>query len=132
MQPATNYSYVKKIIIEADALQIEAELNASPTAQAIYDALPFSGSANRWGDEIYFTIPVHLEQEPDAREEVEIGDLGYWPMGKAFCIFFGSTPVSKNDRPRAYSPVNIFGHISGDPMVFKSISSGAKINVRKG
>jgi len=123
---------MKKIIITANELKIEAELNDSSTAQVIYDALPFSGSANRWGDEIYFSIPVHLEQEPDSKEEVEVGDLGYWPMGDAFCIFFGPTPVSKNEKPRAYSPVNIFGRISGDPMVFKSISSGMRIHVKKG
>jgi len=123
---------MKKIIITANELKIEAELNDSSTAQVIYDALPFSGSANRWGDEIYFSIPVHLEQEPDSKEEVEVGDLGYWPMGDAFCIFFGPTPVSKNEKPRAYSPVNIFGFISGDPMAFKSISSGTRIHVKKG
>ena len=122
---------MNKIIIETDVLKIEAELNDSSTAQAIYDALPFSGSANRWGDEIYFSIPLHVDQYPDAKEEVEVGDLGFWPVGDAFCIFFGPTPVSMSDKPRAYSPVNIFGRISGDPMVLKSISSGAKIHVRK-
>ena len=123
---------MRKIIIETDEIKIEAELNETLTAQAIYDALPFSGPANRWGDEIYFNIPVHIEQEPDAREEVEPGDLGYWPMGEAFCIFFGPTPVSKSEKPRAYSPVNIFGHIREDPMVFKSITSGTMIQVIKG
>jgi len=122
---------MKKIIIKTDDIKINAELNDSSTAQAIFDALPFSGIANRWGDEIYFSIPLHLEQEPDAKEEVEAGDLGFWPAGDAFCIFFGPTPVSKNDKPRAYSPVNIFGQVSDDPMVFKSISSGTMIHVRK-
>lgn len=123
---------MKKIIIETDTITIEAELNDSSTARVIYDALPFSGSANRWGDEIYFTIPLHVEQEPDAKEEVEVGDLGFWPMGDAFCIFFGLTPVSKNDKPRAYSPVNIFGRVMSDPLVLKKIQSGTKIHVRKG
>ena len=123
---------MKKIIIETGALTIGAELNNSPTALAIYDVLPFSGPANRWGDEIYFSVPLHLEQEPDAKEEVEAGDLGFWPAGDAFCIFFGPTPASKNDKPRAYSPVNIFGRISGDPLVFKTISSGERVHVKKG
>ncbi len=122
---------MKKILIKADKLDIFAELNDSPTAQAIYDALPFSGSVNRWGDEIYFTIPVHVEQEADAKQEVEIGDLGFWPMGDAFCIFFGRTPVSRNEKPRAYSPVNIFGKIVGDTSLLKKISSGTEIYVRK-
>jgi hypothetical protein len=122
---------MKKIIITSDKLNITAELNDSSTAEIIYNALPFSGSVNRWGDEIYFTIPVHVEQEPEAKQEVEIGDLGFWPIGDAFCIFFGRTPVSKNDKPRAYSPVNIFGHVTGDISVFKNIKSGIEIHVRK-
>jgi hypothetical protein len=122
---------MKKIVISSDKLDITAELNDSLTAQAIFDALPFSGSVNRWGDEIYFTIPVHVEQEADAKQEVKIGDLGFWPMGDAFCIFFGRTPVSKNEKPRAYSPVNIFGHITDDTMVLKNIKSGSEILVRK-
>jgi len=123
---------MKKIIIEAGDLSIEAELNDSSTAQAIYDALPFSSSANRWGDEIYFSIPLHAEQDPDAKQEVEVGDLGFWPVGDAFCIFFGPTPVSTDEKPRAYSPVNVFGRITGDPIVFKSVSSGTMIHVKKG
>src|SRR4030042_6755862 len=120
---------MKKIIISVNELKIEAELNDSSTAQVIYDAMPFSDTANRWGDEIYFTIPVHVEQEPDAKEEVEIGDLGFWPEGDAFCIFFGRTPVSKNEKPRAYSPVNIFGRITGDPSLLKKIQSGTEIHI---
>ena len=122
---------MKKVIISTDKLDITADLNDSSTAQTIYDALPISGSVERWGDEIYFTIPVHLEQEPDAKQEVEIGDLGFWPMGNAFCIFFGRTPVSKNEKPRAYSPVNIFGQVTGDTTVLKNIKSGAEIRVSK-
>lgn len=123
---------MKKIIITADELDILADLNDSPTAQSIYNALPFSGSVKRWGDEIYFTIPVHMEQEPDAKQEVETGDLGFWPLDDAFCIFFGRTPVSKSDKPRAYSPVNIFGHVTGDTSVLKNIKSGTEIRVTKG
>jgi hypothetical protein len=122
---------MKKIILETAGFQIEAELNDSYTAQVIYDALPFFSSVNRWGEEIYFTIPVHVEQEPDAKEEVEIGDLGFWPVGDAFCIFFGRTPVSRNEKPRAYSPVNIFGHIRGDTSSLKMIQAGTKIRVTK-
>ena len=122
---------MKKIILETAGFQIEAELNDSYTAQVIYDAIPFSSSVNRWGEEIYFTIPVHVEQEPDAKEDVEIGDLGFWPVGDAFCIFFGRTPVSKTEKPRAYSPVNIFGRITGDPSLLKKIQSGTEIHVMK-
>ena len=83
-----------KIRIETGNISIVAELNDSDTAVSIYNMLPLSGMANTWGDEIYFTIPVHIDQVSDAQQEVGIGDLGFWPVGDAFCIFFGPTPVS--------------------------------------
>jgi len=91
-----------KIVIEAGSVTMEAELNDSPTARQIEEALPIEGRANTWGDEIYFEIPVVAAQASDARAQVEVGELGYWPVGRAFCIFFGPTPVSTDDRPRAY------------------------------
>jgi len=90
------------------------------TAEAIWAALPIKGNANRWGDEIYISIPVDLKEEK-ARTEVEVGSIAYWPPGKALCIFFGATPVSKHGEPRAYSPVNVFAKVIGDPSVFKKV-----------
>ena len=118
-----------KIMIEIDNLAISAELKDTPTAQKIMEILPLESSANVWGEEIYFDIPLRAELEPDAKAEVEVGDLGYWPAGPAFCIFFGPTPVSRGAQPRAYSPVNVFGHVIGDAKQFKSVPSGAKIRV---
>lgn len=120
---------MKKINITVENLSVNAELFDTPTAKKIFENLPFDGSVNVWGDEIYFTIPLTLEQETDAREDVEVGDLAYWPAGPAFCIFFGPTPVSTGDKPRAYSPVNVFGRILGDAGQFKSVAGGATINI---
>jgi hypothetical protein len=120
-----------KIRIETGDICLVAELNGSDTANGIYKMLPLSGSANVWGDEIYFSIPFHLEQSPDARQEVEIGDLGFWPVGDAFCIFFGPTPVSNGEHPKAYSPVNVFGHIMGDAKILRKVSNGDEIKVTK-
>lgn len=122
---------MNRITITAGNVSLPAELNDSPTAKLIWDALPIEGRANRWGDEIYFEIPVKTDQEPDAREEVAVGELGYWPVGHAFCIFFGPTPVSTDDRPRAYSPVNIVGHVVGDATLFRSVKSGTKVVLSK-
>jgi len=118
-----------KINISVGNVSLEAEMLDTPTASRILEALPFEGSANVWGDEIYFDIPLSLEQEPDARVDVEVGDLAYWPAGQAFCIFFGPTPVSTGDRPRAYSPVNVFGRVLGDTRQFKTVSGGAVIKI---
>ena len=118
-----------KIMIEVENISMEAELLDTPTAKKISAILPLEGSANVWGDEIYFDIPLTIGQEPGASQDVEVGDLGYWPAGPAFCIFFGPTPVSTSDQPRAYSPVNVFGRVLGNPQLFKGVANGAIIKI---
>ena len=95
----------------------------------IADAMPLSGNANTWGEEIYFPVPCTAELEDNAPEEVEVGTLAYWPQGKMFCVFFGPTPVSTSSKPRAYSPVNIIGRIEGNLDDLRSISDGEEIKV---
>jgi uncharacterized protein len=122
---------MKTISITSGTVSGSAELNDSNTAQKIWAALPIEGSVNRWGDEIYFSIPVKLEQESQARADVEVGELGYWAPGSAFCIFFGATPASSGSKPRAASPVNVFGNVKGDATLFKKIKDGASIKISK-
>jgi hypothetical protein len=110
-----------KIKIQISTLSAEAELNDSPTAKKVAEALPITASFNTWGDEIYFTIPVDAELDETAREEVEMGDLGYWPSGNAFCIFFGQTPMSEPGRIVPASAVNIIGRVIGDAARFKDV-----------
>ncbi len=109
----------------------QAELNESETAAQILAALPLAASATKWGDEFYFSIPVELAEAADAREEVAVGTLAYWPPGNAFCIFFGPTPVSRGAEPRAYSPVNVFGRLLGDLTPLHGMGSGVSIRVGK-
>ncbi|MER3501784.1 MAG: hypothetical protein C4295_10025 [Candidatus Fervidibacterota bacterium] len=119
----------RRIIIKAGSVTAEAELNETETAKRIYEALPLTGAANRWGDEIYFAIPVDCPPE-NQREVVNTGDLGYWVPGSAFCIFFGPTPASRSpDEIRPASPVNVFGHIVGDPTVFRAVREGETVVV---
>ena len=118
----------KPIRIQAGDVEVRAELNDSETARNIADALPIQAQANTWGDEIYFDIPVSCGEE-NPREVVEMGDLGYWPPGSAFCIFFGPTPASQGDEIRPASPVNIIGRVSGDPTVLKAVPSGATVTI---
>jgi hypothetical protein len=121
----------KGIRIITGELKVEAELNDSKTAQLIWDALPIVGGNNLWGEEIYFAIPVKAGSEQGAREVVSAGELGYWPPGHAFCIFFGRTPASRGDEIRAASAVNIIGKILSDPKVFLKARDGAKITIEK-
>jgi len=122
---------MKTIIISAEDIFVSAELNDTSTAQKIWEALPLEGTANTWGDEIYFGIPLVIEQEPGARADVEVGDLGYWPPGNAFCIFFGPTPASPGEHPRAASPVNIFGRAKGDATRFRTVQSGVTVRIER-
>jgi hypothetical protein len=110
-----------KIKITIGSLSMEAELNDSSTSQKIGNALPIRTSFNTWGDEIYFTIPVDLPLDEMAKEEVAIGNLGYWPAGKAFCIFFGPTPMSSAGKIIPASAVNIIGNVIGDAKRFKEV-----------
>ena len=122
---------MKKIIIKAGEIEARAELNESATALAIWQALPIEGSANTWGEEIYFRIPVSQNLESGARELVELGDLAYWPQGEAFCIFFGATPISGHGEIRPASAVNIVGWLSDDPKAFLSITAGTPVSIQK-
>ena len=121
----------KKIRIKAGTVTAQAVLNDSPTAGKIWEALPIEASGDTWGDEIYFGIPVKAPLEKDAKEVVEVGDLGFWPPGHAFCIFFGPTPVSRGNEVRPASAVNVVGRIAGDAKVFKKVPSGSKVRIEK-
>ena len=119
----------KKIRIRVGEIEAEAELNDTRTAQAICEALPIKGRVNLWGDEIYFSIPFSLGLEA-GQELVSTGDLGYWPEGNAFCIFFGPTPISQGDEIRPASAVTVFGKVIGDTTTFKKIAGGTEITIR--
>ena len=106
------------IVITAGSIRLEAELNDTFTAKAISNILPITAAANTWGDEIYFSMPITLELE-NGQEVVDLGDLGYWPPGGAFCIFYGLTPASQGDEIRPASAVTIIGKVQGDVTALK-------------
>ncbi len=117
--------------IKAGGVEALAELNDSATAQAIWEALPISARASTWGEEIYFSISVQLPEE-HAQAAVAAGDLGYWPPGHAFCIFFGPTPASRHaGEIRPASPVNVFGKVQGDATRFRQVRSGETVTVER-
>ncbi len=112
-------------------LVVQGKLNESSTATLIWEALPIEGEVNLWGEEIYFTIPVEAELDDMAKDVVERGGLGYWPSGRAFCIFFGPTPMGQGDEIRPASPVNIVGKVKGNPHVFKEVAKGVKVRLER-
>ncbi|RLG86083.1 MAG: hypothetical protein DRO15_06640 [Thermoprotei archaeon] len=124
-----------KIRIISNAIgSVEAELTDeySPnTFKELIKALPIESIARRWGDEVYFEIPVYVPEE-NAVEVVEKGTIAYWPPGNSLCIFWGPTPASrKPSEIRPASSVNIVGKVLGDPTIFSAIKSGDKIRVEK-
>ena len=118
----------QRIRITAGAVQAEGELADNATGRMVAEALPIFASARTWGDEIYFPIPVEAELE-DGKEVVEMGDLGYWPPGNAFCIFFGQTPASRGGEIRPASAVTVIGKVEGDATVFRAAASGEAVVV---
>ncbi|MBN1435573.1 MAG: hypothetical protein JW936_00735 [Sedimentisphaerales bacterium] len=109
--------------------EFEAELNDTSTAQAIVASLPIEALAQRWGDEFYFGTPVEHELEEGAREVLAVGEIGYWPPGKAFCVFFGPTPISVGSEPRSASAVSIIGRLRGDFSALNEIEDGSRVKL---
>jgi len=110
------------IIIKSGNVELKAELLDNSTANKIKEILPITAKAQTWEDEIYFEISTHVELDDSAKEVVELGDLGFWPQGDCFCIFFGQQPVSA---------VNIFGKVLGDLSKLKEIKDGDEIKIEK-
>ena len=126
--PNSRAARTHAIRITAGTVTVDAELNDSKTAAAIAAALPIEAKAQTWGDEIYFDIGHALAAE-SPREVVEMGDLGYWPPGQAFCFFFGPTPMSRGDEIRPASPVNVVGRVIGDARAFTRVRSGSRVRI---
>jgi hypothetical protein len=101
------------------------------TADAFWEKLPIEGKANLWGDEIYFSTSISVETE-NPRSIVKIGDVAYWPPGKAVCLFFSLTPVSRGNEIQPASPVNVFGRIEDNVKLLKLIPFGEKVRLERG
>lgn len=121
-----------KIVIECGDIRVAAELNDGETSREIVSKLPIEGSVNRWGEEIYFSIPVSRGLEDGARADMEVGEIGYWPAGEAFCVFFGPTPASSGDKPVAASEVTVLGKTADDARALSATKNGDKVTIKAG
>ena len=120
-----------EISIVIGKVSVQAELNDSETAKQIVARLPIESDFSTWGDEIYFPIPVKTGAE-NSKDIVELGEIGYWPPGNAFCVFYGATPGSTENEIRPASPVNPIGWIKGDPKIFKKlVKKSNRIRIEK-
>ncbi len=119
-----------RIVMKTPENEFLIELNDSATADALYLALPIEEYINVWGEEIYFEVPVDMRLE-DGRKVLEVGEVAYWPQGKAFCVFFGRTPVSKGPKPEAYSPVSPLGKVVGEVEALKGLGDRTRVRLEQ-
>lgn len=117
------------LYLSSRSITLAVEMSESPTAARILAAAPFDGTVSTWGAEIYFPTPVTAELEKGASADVEAGDVAYWPPGQALCVFFGPTPASTGDQPRAASPVTLVGRVVGDTTQLRELRDGDSIRV---
>lgn len=110
-----------RIFIEEAGVELTAELNESSTAAALWDALPLASAAQTWGAEVYFSVPLNCSLD-DAQAMVPSGAVGYWPPGRAVCLFFGQQPVS---------PVNVIGVLEGDPAMLGVVQDGQTVRLER-
>jgi uncharacterized protein len=122
---------MRQLTISAGNVALRARLRDTPTADAIWQALPISGRAQTWGDEVYFSTPLHCPREPDARAVVEAGEIAYWPDGDAIAIGFGPTPISHGDEIRLASPCNIWADAIDDVTDLRAVRAGSDIAVER-
>ena len=123
---------MRKMKITMGQVALEVELLDTPTADKLFAALPFESMANTWGEEVYFSVPVSVDQEPNARDVMEPGDIAYWPPGSAIAIAFGRTPASRGDELRLASPCNVWGRALGDVKQLSAVGPGTEIRCEEG
>jgi hypothetical protein len=117
----------RKIRMTIGSVKLEAELFDTPTADAIYAKLPFISTASTWGDEVYFSTPVQVRKEPDAKDVVEAGELAFWVEGDSIAIGFGPTPVSRGKEIRLAARTNIWGKALGSVAQLSKVKDGDPI-----
>ncbi|MCJ7607901.1 MAG: cyclophilin-like fold protein [Thermoplasmata archaeon] len=116
---------------ERTQFMIETRDDETDTVTGLLESLPFESAVNRWGEEIYFDAPFSSPLEADARAEMDVGEVAFWPTGNALAIFFGPTPASTGPRPRAYSECNLVGRVLENASELTGIAPGTSVRIER-
>ncbi len=122
---------MREVSITVGAVALTVELYETPTADAVYDALPFEAQAQTWGEEAYFQTPVEALQETDAKTVIDPGEIAFWLAGNCIAIGYGPTPVSRGKEIRLASPGNVWARTSDDVKKLAAVKDGDKVRVER-
>ncbi len=120
---------MQRIKLKLGSVELEVELFDTPTAKAIYNQAPFRSLARTWGEEVYFSAPVEVSKEPDARDVVEPGEIAYWVEGQCIAIGYGRTPISHGEEVRLAAKTNIWGQSLTDVKLLSKAKDGDPVSV---
>lgn len=117
-----------KVQFQPSGGSFEGMLDDQMISKRIIEGLPILATVMRWGDEIYFNVPVQMANTKPTRE-VSVGDIAYWPDGPCLCVFFGKTPASTDQKPRPANDVTIIGHTDAPVALLRSVKEGTTISI---
>ena len=124
-----NYYMQKKCKICIKNHEIVVNLKNTSTADLIWKSLPLNSDVHLWGEEVYFYTNLTSELESDAKDVISLGEIAYWPSGKAIAIGYGKTPISVFDEIRLADRCNIWGETEYDLKKLKDVGSGERVEI---
>ena len=120
-----------RIIVKIGKIKLTGEFNDTPAGKAMAAAMPIECHWSRWGEEYYGTTRPGFGTYPGPGTDLmDVGDLAYHAPNGWFCLFFGPTPASRGNEPRAAVPVQKVGKVQGDWAAVKALGESVKATIK--